>query len=719
MSVHRSRGIPRSEWVRLSEFFYFTPLRFLPQRNSAAFALSPDKDTFQAASASTHGASMLERSRTSLTHLSASASNNAHFFNIDHLITYSSFNADFGPASLGVFIRVFHEIEREMAAHQQQQHQQNTHAPLVVCCGSSVYTAHNAACIVAAFGVVVLEQSPAAVKAAFAKLSSKLLPFRDAGVGPSTFDSGLEDIVDAFVLARRHRWLPPDWRAFALEAYERVEEMFDAHVIVPGLFVALSTPDTGRDGASISRLLPLFSALNVRLVIRLSDPPLYSDVEFQRNGISTAKMPFADGAVPTDAHIREFMDSCNTVFDNFACGPEVDEPKMTDAQIRKARSDALLFKNNNNYNITGSSNSGKTAGGEQISKKNKKKKIRGMVAVHCNAGLGRTGTMIALALMHRYADARAREVISWIRLCRPGSILGRQPHFLLTCESRLMQSRITLTPPSNLLKKVAGRVCQPIVVPPPPVDDDGNGDDASDDATAMVANAVMLAPRAATGSLRLTTSSSNQLSQQRSSHDEETAAAGPLPELRAQSSLSFTSNTIATAATARATLPATKRRSATKTNNNSSSSGKMITGADCFHRTGTAALSSSSMAPTPISSAVQQARLEGCRTAPFSSFRVPWSSPLVPTVYNETKAQAYRDLSRSAFNVRSVANRGFVTRVYGRAAAAAAAEAEVRELEQLSNVDSVGEAPAAAGLTGLLADQRRARKMFSPVPLSL
>ena len=154
----------------------------------------------------------------------------------------------------------------------------------------------------------------------------------------------------------------------------------DFNWIVPGKFLAFSgptqTPIAYVDGVKTNTpetYYEYFRANNLTGVVRFNNK-VYDRKKFLDAGFNHYDLYFADGGNPTDAILKKFL------------------------EIAEAE--------------------------------------KGALAVHCKAGLGRTGTLISLYLMKHFG-VTTTEIISWLRLCRPGSVIGPQQNFLAEMEKRM------------------------------------------------------------------------------------------------------------------------------------------------------------------------------------------------------------------------------------------------------------------------------------------
>ncbi|POR31241.1 Tyrosine-protein phosphatase cdcA [Tolypocladium paradoxum] len=311
------------------------------------------------------------------------------YFTVDDTLLYNAFHHDFGPLHIGHLYRFairFHDI---LGA------KENKDRPVVFWSAADPRSRANAACMLACYMVLIQNWPPHLALAPIAQVDPPLMPFRDAGYSQADYGISVQDVVYGVWKAKEEKCCDLD--NFDLEMYEQFErvEHGDFNWVTPH-FLAFASPQhtpvaSITEGSQLYSTLPRdldavdahptlpqpfknvlthFSEKNIGLVVRLNSP-LYSPSYFEALGIQHLDMIFDDGTCPPLTTVRKF--------------------------IRLAH--------------------------ETITVKKKG------IAVHCKAGLGRTGCLIGAYLIYRHGFT-ANEVISFMRFMRPGMVVGPQQHWL-------------------------------------------------------------------------------------------------------------------------------------------------------------------------------------------------------------------------------------------------------------------------------------------------
>ncbi|CEP00378.1 protein-tyrosine-phosphatase [Plasmodiophora brassicae] len=293
-------------------------------------------------------------------------SKNAILFTVDRVLNYEPFFADFGPLNLGQLYRFCQIVESKL------QQASNVNRKVIMYTARGPQKKANAGYLVCAYQVLILKRTPEEAWARIAHISPGFIPFRDASMQACLYKLTILHCLQALAAAVRLKFFNVDtFDVSQYEFYERIENG-DLNVIVPKKFVHFSGPsNTNRDADGYPAKTPndyidTFKKLGVTDIIRLNKK-CYDKNKFTKHGFQHHEMYFIDGTTPSLALLERFMNVCEHA--------------------------------------------------------------KGMVAVHCKAGLGRTGTCVGCYLMKFYRMTAA-EVIAWLRICRPGSVLGPQQQFL-------------------------------------------------------------------------------------------------------------------------------------------------------------------------------------------------------------------------------------------------------------------------------------------------
>lgn len=245
----------------------------------------------------------------------------------------------------------------------------------------------NAACLLACYMVLVQLWAPHQVLQPISQVEVPFQLFRDAGYSTADFEITIQDIVYAMWRAKERAMV--DLTSFNLEEYEQYERVDQGDFnCISKDFIAFASPQQllrkpGVLNEPFKKVLNYFVKSDVQLVVRLNSH-LYDAAEFTKRGMQHIDMIFEDGTCPSLEYVRKFIGAAECI-------------------INKG----------------------------------------GKIAVHCKAGLGRTGCLIGAHLIYTHGFT-ANECIAYMRMIRPGMVVGPQQHWLYLHQHEFRDWRHTM-----------------------------------------------------------------------------------------------------------------------------------------------------------------------------------------------------------------------------------------------------------------------------------